>query len=62
MFKNCTESEYFELKVRIFVHAKLLSTKILNLSANYLNNSLCVAAPLETPAEQRSMLMYRRMY
>jgi len=28
--------------VRIFVHAEFLSTKILNLSANYLNNSLCV--------------------
>jgi len=38
----CTESEYFALKVRIFVHAEFLSTKILNFSPNYLNNSLCV--------------------
>jgi len=38
----CTKSEYFALNVRIFVHAEFLSTKILNLSANYLNNSLCV--------------------
>jgi len=28
--------------VRIFVHAEFLSTKILNLSTNYLKNSLCV--------------------
>jgi len=41
--KICTESEYFALKVRIFVHAEFLSTKILNLIANFLNNSLCVA-------------------
>jgi len=38
----CTKSEYFARNGRIFVHAEFLSTKILNLSANYLNNSLCV--------------------
>jgi len=34
--------------VRIFVYAEFLSTKILNLKANYLNNSLCVRAVIDT--------------
>jgi len=53
--EKCTESEYFALNLRIFVHVEFLSTKILNLSTNYLNNFLCVEFNLPKSGLQRDL-------